>query len=124
MPSAYQLKQAQEREEAREKARQRGDIHQAGGGGGFADYFSNENREKPVKRGEILGLLEMLEYSRRAYVWWRVLGRWVTRTPAPMNLPRQMSRAYWKNTLQPALAAIQEKLERDAKAANDAAATP
>lgn len=113
--SAYRLQLEREEAEAREKARQRGDIHQAGGGGGFADYFSSENREKPVKRGELLGLLEMLEYSRSAYVWWRVLGRFLTRTPAPMNLPRAMSRAYWRHTLQPALEAINEKLERDAK---------
>jgi hypothetical protein len=120
MPSAYQIQQAREREEAR----QRGEIHQAGGGDGIADFFSKENRDRPIKRGELLGLLEMLEYSRASHAWWRTLGRLLTRTPGIQNLPRQMRRAYWRSTLKPALDAVKGRLERQAKAANDAAGAP
>jgi hypothetical protein len=65
-----------------------------------------------------LGWLELLEYSRKSSVWWRRLGRWLTRTPGVQNLPAQMSRAYWMGTLKPALEAVQEQLEKKQAQAN------
>ncbi len=87
-------------------------VHQAGGGSGFGDFFSNENRLRPMTRGEVLGLLEMVEYSRRSHVWWRVLGRFLTRTPGMWNLPKKMAKAYWNNTLKPAIEKTEAALEK------------
>ncbi len=115
MPSAYQLEQARLREEA--KSREAG-VHQAGGGTGIADFFSQENRFKPMTRGELLGLLEMLEYSRASHVWWRKLGRLLMGKPGIQNLPRQMRRAYWQTTLKPALEAVTARLEKQAAQQN------
>ncbi len=97
-------------------------VHQTGGGTGIADFFSKENRYKPITRGEFLGWLELLEYSRKSSVWWRRLGRFLTRTPGVQNLPAQMANAYWRGTLKPALDAVQAKLERRAEQANAEAA--
>lgn len=105
----------------REAAKNDGSVHQAGGGTGIADFFSKENRHKPVQRGELLGLLEMIEYSRHSHVWWRRLGRFLTRTPGIQNLPRQMRRAYWNTTLKPALDAVKGRLDKEAEKANAAA---
>src|SRR5579864_6134681 len=118
--SAYQQKIEQEERDAR-KARERGDMHQAGGGSGFAEYFATENRMKSVTRGELLGMFEMVEYARRSNTWWRRLGRWFTRTPGMPNVPTQMARAHWRHTIQPALEKVQAELARRSKAANDAA---
>lgn len=112
--SAYQQQLETEAREA-ERARRSG-VHQTGGGTGIADFFSKENRLKPMTRGELLGFLEMLEYSRAAHVWWRKLGRLMFGQPGIQNLPAQMRKAYWNGTLKPALEAVKAELEKKAKA--------
>lgn len=114
--SAY----AEQTQRDRESARGVG-VHQAGGGSGIADFFSKENRYKPITRGEFLGWLELLEYSRKSSVWWRRAGRWLTRRPGMQNLPAQMAGAYWRGTLKPALDAIQAELDQNAARENEQA---
>lgn len=106
---------------AEERMREKG-VHQTGGGQGVADFFSKENRYKPITRGEFLGWLELLEYSRKASVWWRRLGRMLTRTPGVQNLPAQMCEAYWRGTLKPAIEAVKAELEKRAAKDNAEAA--
>lgn len=88
----------------------------AGGGRTWSEFFSQGNRDKPMRRGEVLGLLEMIEYSRRAGQWWRRLRRWLFRMDGMVSMPDQMADAYVRKTLRPTQDAVQAELDkRDAK---------
>lgn len=82
------------------------------GGRGIMDYFNGDNRNKPVSRGELLGFLEMVEFSREQCVWYRSFWRWLFRRPGPADMPRGMAMAYAKRSLKRAVDAVAAELER------------
>ena len=88
-----------------------GTLRRAGAGSrSFSDYFK-EHRE-PVRRGELLGFMEMIEYHRRESMWFVRLWRWLWRQPAPWNLPEIMANRFEKRTIVPATAAVATELEK------------
>lgn len=83
----------------------------ANGGRSMADYFSPENARREVKRSELLGFMEMLEYHRRESTWWRRLWAWLNRHPRPANLPASMATAFEHRTVKPTIKAVETSLE-------------
>lgn len=93
------------------------------GGRSFADFFSEQNRQRPMVRGEVLGFLEMLAYNRKACVWYRRLARWLTRKPGPGDLWDALAIGHDVKTVRPAFERVQAQLN-DAAAKANATANP
>ena len=97
-----------------------GRLRRAGGPGSrtFNDYFfAPGHPEKPVKRQELLGLLEMIEWHRRESTWWRRLWRLLHGEPLPSPLPAKLARAFQKYTVDPTIEAVAKALEENAAGA-------
>ena len=75
----------------------------------FMSYFADGHRE--VRRDELLGILEMLEYHRRENVWWKRGLRWLFRQPGPWNLTKIMADNFYKRSVKPRLEAAQALTE-------------
>lgn len=75
----------------------------------FMDYFAEGTRE--VRRDELLGILEMLEYHRRENAGWKRVLRWLFRRPGPWNLTKIMADNFYKRSVKPRLDATQVAIE-------------
>lgn len=113
-------------DEAREaELRQDGSVRRLNKGGrSWNDFFDSKNKQRPLVRGEFLGILEMLAYNRRANVWWKRFARWLTRAPGPGDMWGQLAELHYHRSLRPAIAMVQAQLEEQAREKNAAAAVP
>lgn len=112
-----------------------GSLRRAGPGRrSMLDYFSGDDQRREVRRGELLGILEQIEYIRREHRWWRALWRWlrgeirwkrwadtlpvpfVESYPGPPNMPAIMARAHFRHTVKPMLENVQAELDRRRRA--------
>lgn len=102
--------------------RQDGSVRRYGGGGrAMADYFSADNRMKTVARGELLGILQMLEWNRdrsrglvfrlldSLVVLCRRAWAWAWREPYIPSIARAFAAHYEANTIQPVTKAVAKK---------------
>ena len=123
--SAFREQVEREREleaadEAREpEIRADGSVRRLNKGGRtWLDFFNEKNRQRPLVRGEFLGILEMLAYNRRANVGWKRLARWLTRQPGPGDMWGELASAHYRRSVLPAIALVKAQLEERAKAEN------
>lgn len=83
----------------------------ATGGRTFADFFSQENRLKPIVRGDLLGFIEAMEYHRWRNRWYRRLVAFLTRQPTPNDIPLEMGRSFKRRVIDPTVGQV-EALDR------------
>lgn len=96
----------------------------------FGAMFAPDQLYKGMNRGEVLGLLGMIEHGRRAHRWPRVLRRWLevsvgfNRTwpfvrfelpPAPKDYPALLAQAH-QRTIDAEVARVLEAQRRTAEA--------
>lgn len=90
----------------------------------MSDYFSADNMRKPVMRGELLGILEMLAFHERERHWWWRFRRWVTGRVSPDDTWARMAMLFERRVIEPAIAAVKAELEEQGRQALEAAGKP
>lgn len=103
---------AQEIKENLDMSRTTHRLRRLGPGSRFiASFFAADKVNLPMRRGEVLGMFEMMAYHQREHRWFRKLWRWLTRTPGPDDTWARLAIVFEERTVKPAIAALEAELK-------------